>query len=123
MQSLHLFVSWIISVILGSIICATASEIDTLVIFWILSLICSAPYFLLMLLFNKLFDKFWQLQLGHVILALLTGLVMMADNGLDFKVSVMLLVYFMIDFICQCLFYYLNKNKSDKHSAEIQEIS
>lgn len=115
----EIVLSWLFSVIVGSLICGFFVGIWMFMLFSLVSGITSLPYLVLMILMTRKRLSFGSLQLIHVFLTLLTGLSFVLLNNNLFGFSFILLLYFVLGVAAQAYFYYRSPFKVEKENPEI----
>lgn len=111
--------SWFVTVILGSAICGFFIDRDPtlILVFIVLSGLTSLPYLLLFVLIVKKMNSFLKIQLVHLLLALLTGTVIVLFIPETIRMVLVLVVYFVIGIITQTIFFY-RKPLNEKPSLD-----
>lgn len=119
MKIAELVFAWFMTVILGSAICGffIGGEPTIIFIFIVLSGLTSLPYLLLFVLIVKKMNSFLKIQLVHLILAVLTGTVIVLFIPETIRMILVLAVYFVIGVITQSIFFY-RKPLNEKSSLE-----
>lgn len=116
----ELVLSWVFSVIVGSVICGVFSgEIAISIIFAIISGLFSLPYLVLMILFSRKRLAFIAHQGIHFALAAITGIVIVLIENSAFKFFYVLILYFVLGVIAQAYFYYKSPFSAKKQNEDL----
>ncbi|MFN5910420.1 MAG: hypothetical protein ACK45H_03705 [Bacteroidota bacterium] len=115
----EIVLSWVFSVVVGSLICGLFSTIWLSIIFAILSCLVSLPYLVLMILMTRKPRSFGFLQLIHVSLTLLTGLCIVLLENNFFGFSFILILYFVLGAMAQAYFHYRSPLRVERVDPEI----
>ena len=106
MKIAEIVLSWVFSVVVGSLICGVFSEIAISIIFAIFSGVLSLPYLVLMILITRKKMPFLAIQAVHLGLALATGLVIVLFENNFFNFAYVLILYFVLGVVAQAYFYF-----------------
>jgi hypothetical protein len=110
--------SWVITVIVGSLICGLFTGNPAIaLVFAIISGLFSLPYLVLIIVLNLKKGPFIVIQVIHFLLAAITGFVIVLFEHSAFRHWYVLLLYFIIGVGTQAIFYYrkpLEQKKADE---------
>lgn len=107
MKLANFVLSWVITVIVGSVICGLFSGTPAIaLVFAVLSGLFSLPYLVLIIVLNLKQRSFIIIQLVHFVLAALTGFVIVLFEHSAFRHWYVIVVYYFIGIITQAIFYY-----------------
>lgn len=118
MKQTDVLLSWLISLVLGSLICGLViGEPLIAFIFCIVAAICSVPYLVLMLVFVRKVKSFFNQQVLHFILAFLTAAVLMIFEREFFRNFYIIFPYYFSGAITHYWFFRYRKdiNQSNNH--------
>lgn len=112
--------SWVITVLLGSIICGLFTGAPAIaLVFAILSALFSLPYLVLIIVINLKHRSFITIQLFHFLLAALTGFTIVLFEHTAFRHWYVILIYYFIGIVCQAIFYYRKPLEQYKVDEEL----
>jgi len=120
MKQTDVLLSWLISLVLGSLICGLVmGEPLIAFIFCIVAAICSVPYLVLMLVLVRRLNSFFSQQLLHFILALLTAAVLMIFEREFFRNFYIIFPYYFSGVITHYWFFRYRKDTIQSNDQEL----
>jgi len=120
MKLANFVLSWVITVILGSLICGLfLGEPVFSIVFASISGLFSLPYLVLIIVINLKHRPFIIIQLFHFLLAALTGFVIVLFEHSAFRHWYVIVVYYVIGIISQAVFYYRKPLEQSKVDEEL----
>ncbi|MCF8417013.1 MAG: hypothetical protein K9G40_12270 [Crocinitomicaceae bacterium] len=120
MKIANFVLSWVITVIVGSVICGLFTGKPAIaLVFAVLSGLFSLPYLVLIIVLNLKKRHFIVIQLIHFLLAATTGFVIVLFENSAFRHWYVLFVYFFIGVGTQAIFYYRKPLEQKKEDEEL----
>lgn len=120
MKLANFVLSWVITVIVGSLICGLFTGAPAIaLVFAIISGLFSLPYLVLIIVLNLKKRPFIVIQVIHFLLAAITGFVIVLFEHSAFRHWYVLLVYFIIGVGTQAIFYYRKPLEQKKEDEEL----
>ena len=120
MKIANFVLSWVITVVIGSLICGLFSGTPAIaLVFAVLSGLFSLPYLVLIIVLNLKKRPFIVIQLIHFLLAVFTGFVIVLFEHSAFSYWYVLFVYFFIGVGTQAIFYFRKPLESKKVDEEL----
>ena len=102
-----LVLSWAFSVVVGSLLIGVfLGTLPIAILFAIVSGLFSIPYLVLMILLSRKRTSFLSIQLIHIVLSMLTGIVIVLFENNMFEGWYVLALYFVLGVSAQAFFYF-----------------